>query len=286
MRTSTASTTCRVDRFVPHGDDVVHLLRGLMFFAAFFGAPVLCTLAVGGRGSAARVSRCSATSSCGRSSRPSGRPTAPGHVGGPPPDSTFGTIPAIGVPALNTAILLTSGLTVTFAHLAAAAPGRRRPSGAVPGADVPCWGSPSSACRPASTARPTGSWGLRLSTGIYGSTFFMLTGFHGLHVTFGRDHAHGHLACGCCAATSPPTGTSHSRRSAWYWHFVDWVWLAPVHLRLLAVVSAHLAGRHREADGRRLPTMRRDVAGLQGVGRYQPQVPGQHQQRKTARATR
>src|SRR5207249_10944087 len=47
----------------------------------------------------------------------------PGHVGGRA-YSTFGTIPAIGVPALNTAILLTSGLTVTFAHFALRA-GRR-----------------------------------------------------------------------------------------------------------------------------------------------------------------
>src|ERR1700687_6259263 len=47
----------------------------------------------------------------------------PGHVGGRA-DSTFSTIPAIGIPALNTAILLTSGLTVTFAHLALRA-GRR-----------------------------------------------------------------------------------------------------------------------------------------------------------------
>src|SRR5205814_1433461 len=49
----------------------------------------------------------------------------PGHVGGRA-DSSFGTIPAIGVPALNTAILLTSGLTVTFAHFALRA-GQERP---------------------------------------------------------------------------------------------------------------------------------------------------------------
>src|ERR1700687_4583167 len=47
----------------------------------------------------------------------------PGHVGGRA-DSTFSTIPAIGIPALNTAILLTSGLTVNFAPLALRA-GRR-----------------------------------------------------------------------------------------------------------------------------------------------------------------
>jgi cytochrome c oxidase subunit 3 len=65
---------------------------------------------------------------------------------------------------------------------------------------------------------------LTLGSGIYGSTFFMLTGFHGLHVTLGaimltviwfrcfkghftRDH---HFAF---------------EAVAWYWHFVDVVWL-------------------------------------------------------------
>ena len=38
--------------------------------------------------------------------------------------------------------------------------------------------------------------GLQLGTGIYGTTFFMLTGFHGLHVTVGRHHADGDLVPG------------------------------------------------------------------------------------------
>ena len=65
---------------------------------------------------------------------------------------------------------------------------------------------------------------LKLSTGVYGSTFFMLTGFHGFHVTIGaimltvmllrifRGHfdAQHHFAF---------------EAAAWYWHFVDVVWL-------------------------------------------------------------
>jgi len=66
--------------------------------------------------------------------------------------------------------------------------------------------------------------GLTLQAGIYGSTFFMLTGFHGLHVTIGaiilavllirvlRGHfsADNHFAF---------------EAGAWYWHFVDVVWI-------------------------------------------------------------
>lgn len=68
------------------------------------------------------------------------------------------------------------------------------------------------------------STGLTLSSGIYGSTFFMLTGFHGFHVTIGTimlivicwRNMRGHF-----------TATRHFafEASAWYWHFVDVVWL-------------------------------------------------------------
>ena len=66
--------------------------------------------------------------------------------------------------------------------------------------------------------------GLRLSTGIYGSTFFMLTGFHGLHVTIGAIMLmviwlrvlRGHFT---------PKRHFAFEAVAWYWHFVDVVWL-------------------------------------------------------------
>ena len=63
-----------------------------------------------------------------------------------------------------------------------------------------------------------------MGSGIYGSTFFMLTGFHGLHVTLGTVMLaiiwlrcfKGHF-----------TGNDHFafEAVAWYWHFVDVVWL-------------------------------------------------------------
>lgn len=66
--------------------------------------------------------------------------------------------------------------------------------------------------------------GLTLNSGIYGSTFFLLTGFHGVHVTLGalmllvmffrvkRDHF-------------TPNDHFGFEAAAWYWHFVDVVWL-------------------------------------------------------------
>ena len=66
--------------------------------------------------------------------------------------------------------------------------------------------------------------GLKLSTGIYGSTFFMLTGFHGMHVTIGAIMLtmiwlrvmRGHFT---------PDRHFAFEAVAWYWHFVDVVWL-------------------------------------------------------------
>jgi len=65
---------------------------------------------------------------------------------------------------------------------------------------------------------------LKLSTGVYGSTFFMLTGFHGMHVTVGAIMLtviwfrvmNGHFT---------PQRHFGFEAVAWYWHFVDVVWL-------------------------------------------------------------
>jgi len=65
---------------------------------------------------------------------------------------------------------------------------------------------------------------LKLTTGVYGATFFMLTGFHGFHVTVGAimlsvmlgRSLRGHFA---------PDSHFAFEAAAWYWHFVDVVWL-------------------------------------------------------------
>ena len=106
----------------------------------------------------------------------------PGHVGGRA-DSTFSTIPAFGIPALNTAILLTSGVTVTIAHHALRA-GKRGVLTVFLAATF-LLGFTFVALQAHEYGEAYKDLGLRLSTGVYGSTFFMLTGFHGLHVTIG-----------------------------------------------------------------------------------------------------
>lgn len=88
------------------------------------------------------------------------------------------------MPLLNTAILLTSGLAITIAHHALRA-GH--------GAQLSLFlaltfllASSSSACRPP-RSMSLKELGLQLGTGVSGFTFFMLTGFHGLHVTVARS---------------------------------------------------------------------------------------------------
>src|SRR3989440_5961405 len=147
----------------------------------------------------------------------------PGHVGGRA-DSTFGVIPAIGVPALNTAILLTSGLTVTFAHFALRA--GRRGRLALFLALTFLLGFTFVGLQAREYGEAYRELGLRLSTGIYGSTFFMLTGFHGLHVTLGAILLTGILLRGL---RRPFSADRHFafEAGALYWHFGDWGWLAP-----------------------------------------------------------
>ena len=145
----------------------------------------------------------------------------PGHVGGHA-DSTFSTIPAIGIPALNTAILLTSGLTVTLAHHALRAGQRGRLALFL--AMTFLLGFTFVGFQAHEYGEAYRQLGLRLSTGIYGSTFFMLTGFHGLHVTIGAIML---LVIWLRVLRGHFTPDKHFafEAVAWYWHFVDVVWL-------------------------------------------------------------
>ena len=66
--------------------------------------------------------------------------------------------------------------------------------------------------------------GLTLGSGIYGSTFFMLTGFHGAHVTLGTVM----LAVMLVRILRGHFDAEHQfgfEAASWYWHFVDVVWI-------------------------------------------------------------
>jgi len=145
----------------------------------------------------------------------------PAHLG-PRADGSFEVIPAFGVPALNTAILLTSGVTITIAHHALKAGNRGILKVFL--ALTFLLGFLFVSLQAHEYGEAYMHKGLTLGTGIYGSTFFMLTGFHGMHVTIGAimltiiwlRTMKGHFT---------PTRHFGFEAVAWYWHFVDVVWL-------------------------------------------------------------
>ena len=123
-----------------------------------------------------------------------------------------------GLPLVNTLILLTSGTTVTWAHHALLHNDRR---GLVLGLLSPsCSASCSPPAKPMNTCMP----GFGFANHIYGSTFFMATGFHGFHVIVGTIFL---MVCLFRAMRGAFTPKSHFgfEAAAWYWHFVDVVWL-------------------------------------------------------------
>ncbi len=111
-----------------------------------------------------------------------GRATVPATVG-PRANGTFETVPALGLPAINTAILLASSVTVTIAHEALISGKRLRLKIFL--AATFLLGFTFVYMQAKEYHEAYTELGLQLGTGIYGSTFFMLTGFHGLHVTLG-----------------------------------------------------------------------------------------------------
>lgn len=188
----------------------------IMFFAAFFGAlfyaRALITPWLSGEGDGML------TNQFLYEGFTAGWPTnGPGEIGG-----VYKTIPAWGLPLINTLILLTSGITITIAHHALKQNDRK---GLLVwlGATI-LLGCVFLFVQGYEYAHAYQDLNLRLDSGIYANTFFMLTGFHGLHVTLGtimliviwfrclkghfsKDHHFGFEAV------------------AWYWHFVDVVWL-------------------------------------------------------------
>ncbi|HVL55589.1 MAG TPA: cytochrome c oxidase subunit 3 [Burkholderiaceae bacterium] len=126
------------------------------------------------------------------------------------------------IPTINTALLLSSGVTITIAHHALRAGHRSK---------VIFWmaatillGAVFMGFQAYEYVHAYQDLNLRLTSGIYGSTFFMLTGFHGFHVTLGAIM----LAVVLFRVIKGHFTPEHHfafEGAAWYWHFVDVVWL-------------------------------------------------------------
>ena len=183
----------------------------VMFFAAFFGALFYAR-------SIAVPDLASETSKVLWPTFQAGWPTK-----GPYGEVDFTTIGAFGIPALNTLILLTSGATVTWAHWALKMNNR---SQLVLGLAVTiALGAIFLGLQAYEYIHAYADLNLKLTSGIYGSTFFMLTGFHGLHVTVGTIGL-AVILLRCLLGHFRPDNHFGFEAVAWYWHFVDVVWLA------------------------------------------------------------
>ncbi len=143
------------------------------------------------------------------------------------PDNTKYVAPAEkmgawGLPAINTAILLAASVTVTIAHHALRANNRR---GLVTWlAATVVLGVIFLGLQAEEYVQAYKEMGLTLDSGIYGSTFFMLTGFHGFHVTMGTTMLLVMLIRSIKGHFTPDNHFAFEA-VAWYWHFVDVVWL-------------------------------------------------------------
>ena len=129
---------------------------------------------------------------------------------------------AWGIPAINTLILLTSGATVTWAHWGLLKDNRQQLIIGLLGTVV--LGFLFVVLQGFEYHEAYSEMGLTLGTGIYGSTFFMLTGFHGLHVSIGAIMLLVVLIRSMRGHFSPENHFAFEA-AAWYWHFVDVVWL-------------------------------------------------------------
>lgn len=122
------------------------------------------------------------------------------------------------LPLLNTLILLLSGTTVTWAHHALLVGNRKDVIRGLTYTVI--LGAIFSLCQ----AYEYGHAAFGFTEGVYASTFYMATGFHGLHVLIGTIFL---AICLMRAKKGHFTEKQHLgfEFAAWYWHFVDVVWL-------------------------------------------------------------
>ncbi len=139
-----------------------------------------------------------------------------------PGGHAFTPMAAWGIPAINTLILLTSGATVTWAHWGLLKNKRKQ---LILGLFMTvALGISFIGLQAFEYHHAYTEMGLTMGAGVYGATFFMLTGFHGFHVTLGTimlivilvRSMKGHFK---------PDAHFGFEGVAWYWHFVDVVWL-------------------------------------------------------------
>lgn len=191
----------------------------VMFFAAFFGAlyyvRVLAVPWLGGEGNNLYTPML----------YPEGFESVWPLLNMPLPENFTvpkGIIHAWEVPAINTLLLLTSGATITWAHWALKNNDRKNLLGGLIVTII--LGIIFMGFQAYEYAEAYLHLDLTLNSGIYGSTFFMLTGFHGFHVFLGTLML-------TVILMRVIRGHFNSERNfafeavAWYWHFVDVVWL-------------------------------------------------------------
>ncbi len=200
----------------------------VMFFAAFFGAYFyLANLSVpwlGGEGTGAMTNKL-----LWDGFTPEWPPlvtpdmvanvNSPEDIQYPGANTAMG---AIGLPLVNTILLLLSSVTVHIAHLGLNK-GNKKQFNIWLGATI-VLAIAFLFCQVEEYIHAYKELNLTLEAGAYGTIFFLLTGFHGAHVTFGtimlitmffRSTLKGHFKHGDCFGFEA---------ASWYWHFVDVVW--------------------------------------------------------------
>ena len=187
----------------------------VMFFAAFFGALFYAREIslpwIGGEGAKGVANL------LWEGFEASWPSNGPANLGG-----YFETVSAWGLPFINTCLLLSSGVTITFAHHALK--DNKRLACILWMWATVAFGVVFLYCQAVEYIHAYHALNLTLHSGVYGSTFFMLTGFHGMHVTLGTLMLIV-ITIRLMLGHFKPDSHFGFEGVAWYWHFVDVVWI-------------------------------------------------------------